>query len=205
MHLLRLHFPQFLARLGVVAEQRLRAEGDQLDAPALRFQHPGCGVGLAPVPVGLGLAGRRVDVGEVRAAICLPHRLAGHLVESHHVLEVAAVVVQDQQVAVEKRRRARSAEVIADLVGALPQHLAGHGIQAAQPRRAESGIDPPLLDHRRWRGVGIELVAKLRLRHAAHHFVVQDLAGVFVHRDHRQRLSLLIGVRQPDLIAPDHG
>ena len=140
----------------LVAVQGHRAEADQ-HRLALDVGDHGRGKGLAEVAFarcGLPVAGSRSWKSTLRSVFQTV--LPGLLVQGDDVLAIAAVEVQDEQVLVDERRRAGPAEVIADEVGALPDHLARLGVEAAVVRGAEAHVDASLLDHRRRRRIGVE-------------------------------------------------
>ena len=113
------HAPQLGAGRGVVGVERLRALAQQGGLPVERRDLAG-GEGLAEVAAQLGLAvGAKVL--EVNGALLLPDRLAGLLVQRDDELVVAAVEVQEEQVAVEDGRGAGAAEMIALDVAPRPR------------------------------------------------------------------------------------
>ena len=95
--------PNLLARGGQVGHGRLGP----------RAEHERAAVNLGQQRRAVGLPQIAVSPGEVGRAIGLPDRLAGVLVQGREILHVDAVEVQDQQVAVEDRRGAGAAEMIA--------------------------------------------------------------------------------------------
>ena len=164
----------------------------------------GRGERFAVIAVAGGLARGRVEVLKIDAAVGLPDGLSRLLIQGDDVLAVAAVEVQDQQILVNKRRRAGTSKVIADEIGALPEHLARLGVQTGVVRRAEAHVDAAFLDHRRRRRIGVEGVAILRLRHVVQRLVEKDLARILVDAKDGQFRAILGSVAEPDAIAPDH-
>ena len=94
-----------------------------------------CGVAnaLRKSPSALGFA-VGTEIFEVDGAILLPNRFARFLVERDDELRVAAIEIHDQQVAVEDRRRAGAAVMVALDVAPFPQHLAALRIETGRAR-----------------------------------------------------------------------
>ena len=81
---------------------------------------------------------------------------------------------------------------------AFPERLARGGIEARRPKTAEMNIDPARLNHRRWRGVTIDLVAKgFRVVAVKQLFVETNLSCLGIDTDGEEvpeaRLSKLEG------------
>src|SRR5215510_2658466 len=155
--------PEFLAGERVVGVSGLRAQADQLP-PAVDHRDMRSGEGLAKIPVG-GYLSVRVDVLKVYRSLRQPDCLTGLFVQRDDELMVAAVEVHDQQVAEDDRRRPGAAKMVALDVTALPKYFEALRIDAGRARRSECDVNAPLFDHRRGRGVGVERMGVLRLRH----------------------------------------
>ena len=146
-----------------------------------------------------------VEVLVVDRAIGLPDGAAGFFVERDDELKIAPVEMHQQQIAVENRRGAGRAEMVADKIRALPKHLARRGVEARGAGRAEGDIDAAFLDHRRGRGVGVERVAELGLGDAEENGVAENRAGVLINADDGELLAIHGRGREPDLVFPNHG
>src|SRR5205814_9754839 len=90
------------------------------------------------------------------------------------------------EVAVQDRRRARAAVVVAVQVAAGPERPAGPGVDAGRAVGAEVDVDPALLDRGRRRGVAVERVAEGRLLDVEDLAVVDNLAAAAVDADGEQ-------------------
>src|SRR5690349_6475814 len=66
-------------------------------------------------------------------------------------------------------------------------------------------VEPPFLDDRGWRGIGISLLNSLRLGDLEELDVVNDLARVRVDRDGIILMPVVRGGGHPDEILPDDG
>src|SRR5262249_44542517 len=129
---------------------------------------------------------------------------AGLLVESHHKLVVAAIKVHDEQIAVENRRRACPAEMIADEVPSGPKHFPCPRVQTSRARGAEGDVHPALFNDGCWRGVSIELVSELRLFNGKEHQIVPHFSSIAPETDRVQTRPILGSSRHPYLVTPDH-
>src|SRR5262249_7935565 len=127
------------------------------------------------------------------------------LVERHDVLVVVAVEVDDQQVAVEDRRGAGTAPVVAGQVAARPEDLARVGGEARGAVAAEVHVDAPVLDDRRRRGVAVVAAGVLRPRDVEGLDVEDDPAVLAIEGDGEELLALGRGRGEPHLLAEDHG
>src|SRR5208282_2044929 len=124
--------PQLLAGRRLVSDGGLGRGRDQF-RPALDLDHRGRGVSLLDVAVVRWI----VDV-----AISFPDGLAGGLVQGDKVLQVETVEREDEQVAVQDRRRAGSAVVVARQIAPLPEDRARRGVETGSAGTAEVYVDP---------------------------------------------------------------
>ena len=119
------------------------------------------------------------------------------------VLHVDAVALHDQQVFPDHRRAARSVLVVVFELLRLPDQLT-FGREAGRAVCAEMNVDPTVLDHWGRRGVTVVGMNRSGLVEMKHLDVVERFARIAGQRNRPQRVALVDGAGEPDLIA-DHG
>ena len=132
---------------------------------------------------------------EIYGPIRLPDRAAGLLVERDDELVVAAVEVEEKQVAIEDRRGAGAAEVIALNVASRPKHPAGLRVEAGRARGTERRVEPACFDDRCGRGIAIEGDAVLRFGDVEQLQVLKDAASAGIDADSEELLAVGRGCR----------
>ncbi len=129
------------------------------------------------------------------------HFAAG-VVERGHVLHVGAVTVDKQQIAPHHGRAGRPVSVgVLQLVG-LPHDVAAGG-QTHRAVCAEMDVHAVFVDHRRRRGMAVVGVDRTGIVELEDLDVVYHGAAGAVDTDRAQRMSLVDGRGDPDLISLD--
>ena len=197
------HAQEFIARQRLIGIERLGALADE-DRPTIDARHLRRGKRLAQVAFGLRFA-VCIEVLEIDRALLPPDGFSGLFVEGDHELVIAPVEIHDQQIAVENRRRAGTAIMIAHEIAPFPKHFARFRVQTSRSWRAERHINAARFYDRRRRGVTVELMTELRLLDLEDPLVPQNPAGAAIHAKNEQAAPVFGRRREPDLVAQNDG
>ncbi len=181
--------PDFLPALRFVSVRRARADADHRWL-AVDRRDPAGRKRLAIIALPLGLA--------VRAQVAVIH-------QRDDELPVAAVIVLDQQILVDQRRRSRPTKMVHSDVAPLPDRLGGRGVQAGGAGGAKGNVNASLLNHRRRRCVAV-VVLENRIGRGIFKqpLILNNLPRLLVDADREQVAPILRRAGHPNLLAPNH-